>query len=144
MGTKTFTQVIEQETDAKFLGKLAHTSLRQHCERACAMSYYKYGAVDTYVADHSLGYMQAAMTAYDKDKNAEHIVDIVNYAMFRQMFYPNEKLRMQSIALEYDSQYNEANYHPTDSSKSTKPISVREMMYSRLAFDGRAPRDFLY
>lgn len=74
------------------------------------VSYYKYGPVKKNFAEGRVDAFKSAeecMTAFKKDKNTEHLLDAMNYLMFRFM-YP--------LPGEY--------YKPTDSDGSVKPVGT--------------------
>ena len=73
-------------------------------------SYYKYGpARDNFGGGRvdALKSAEECIAAFKKDKNTEHLLDAMNYLMFRYM-YP------------YDGEY----YKATDSDGSVKPVGT--------------------
>lgn len=119
----------KEKIDNEFLNKLMHQGLRQHCIASC-------NKVTRYVADAAPLNIVVASDAYNITGDASYIVDIVNYSMIRQMYYPKERDKMLSIALEYDSIYNEGDYR---SSKIELGV-----IYKMLNHDNQVPHDIDY
>ena len=74
------------------------------------MSFYKYGSAKKNFAEGRVDAFKSAekcMEAFKKDKNTEHLLDAMNYLMFRYMYpLPGEE------------------YKPTDSDGSVKPVGT--------------------
>lgn len=95
-----------------------HIILKQeYCEKAdeirknmVLMSFYKYGPAKKNFAEGRVDAFKSAeecMEAFKKDKNTEHLLDAMNYLMFRYMYpLPGEE------------------YKPTDSDGSVKPVGT--------------------
>lgn len=87
----------------------------QHMREAAVMSHYKYGWVHDKPASHYK--MLMGFEAHAKDGNAEHFINMANYAMFQYMVdAPHEEYI--NIALNAIDSYDPAKYVGTDSNKS--------------------------
>ena len=90
---------------------------REYCEGAdkirktmVLMSYYKYGPARKNFGGGRVDALKSAeecISAFKKDKNTEHLLDAMNYLMFRYM-YP----------------YEGEHYKATDSDGSVKPVGI--------------------
>ena len=90
---------------------------QEYCEDADTIrkamvlaSFYKYGPAKKNFAEGRVDAFKSAeecMAAFKKDKNTEHLLDAMNYLMFRYMYpLPGEE------------------YIPTDSDGSVKPVGT--------------------
>lgn len=139
---KTPDDILARDSDIGFLTLMKAQSMDDYkpefvtlMKQAVMMSGYKYGAVKDKPAKHYAFLSGLEQGAYEKDKNAEHLVNIANYAMFR---YMTDDHRPEYIRTAIDSMKMwDANEHVgTDSgasvTKRIKPKEVKEFIREHL------------